>query len=154
MIHALTGHSKEPIGYPYNAKYSNLTMATDPANAQRVLTVWRMYEKKEIDSMKSYYADTVTYDAADGTHYYGPSAGLLSIAKKEMDKLDSLRFDINMWESVHSNDTNEDWVNIWCTERAYPKAARADTMLMYEKWMVKNGRVYAFNQFYAKTAKN
>ena len=45
-----------------------------------------MYENKQMDSMKPYYADTVTYDDANGNHYYGPSKGLLDIAKKENGK--------------------------------------------------------------------
>src|SRR5450432_4214812 len=106
----------DSITYPYTASYSsNLSMQTNPDIAKRVLTVWKMYENKEMDSMKPYYADTVTYDDASGMHYYGPAEGLLNIAKQEMATLDSLRFDISMWESVHSNDKNEDWVNIWCT---------------------------------------
>jgi len=103
--------------------------------------------------MKPFYADTVTYDDASGNHYHGPAEGLLAIAKKEMDKLDSLRFDIDMWESVHSNDKNEDWVNIWCRERDYPIAGKPDTVVMYERWMMKDGRVYAFNQLTGKMPK-
>src|SRR4030081_1973208 len=112
-----------------------------------------MFENKQIDAMKPYYADSVTYDDASGNHYYGPAEGLLAIAKNEMQKLDSLRFDISMWESVHSNDKNEDWVNIWSTERSYPKMGKADTVLMFEKWMLRDGRVYYFNQYKAKLPK-
>jgi len=147
-------NGKDTTAYPYKAIYSSaLSMSADPQNAQKVLTVWKMYENKQIDAMKPYYADTVTYDDANGNHYYGPAEGLLTIAKKEMDKLDSLRFDISMWESVHANDKNEDWVNIWCKERSYPKAGKPDTAMMYEKWMIKDGRVYSFNQYYAKYKK-
>ena len=145
---------KDSLIYPYKAIYSSdLTVPSHPEYAQKVLTVWKMYENKQMDSMKPYYADTVTYDDANGNHYYGPSKGLLDIAKKEMEKLDSLRFDIDMWESVHSNDKNEDWVNIWCKERAYPKGGKADTSLMFEKWMIKDGKIYYFNQYNAKLPK-
>ena len=145
----------DTLTYPFKAQYSSdLTVPSRPEYAQRVLTVWKMYEQKQIDAMKPYYADTVTYDDANGNHFHGPAEGLLEIAKKEMDKMDSLRFDISMWESVHSNDKNEDWVNIWCRERAYPKAGKPDTALMFEKWMIKDGRIYYFNQYYAKLPKN
>jgi hypothetical protein len=49
-----------------------------------------------------------------------------------------------MWESVRSNDKNEDWLNIWCKERNYPKVGKPDTAQMYEKWMLKDGRIYYF----------
>src|SRR3981081_3261925 len=119
---------KDTTTYPYRAIYSSdLAMQSNPDNAKRVLTVWKMYENKAMDSMKSYYADTVTYDDANGNHFQGSPEGLLAIAKEEMAKLDSLRFDISMWESVHANDKNEDWVNIWCKERSYPKNGKPDT---------------------------
>jgi len=146
---------KDTLTYPYKATYSSdLAVSSHPEYSQKVLTVWKMYENKQIDAMKPFYTDTVTYDDANGNHYYGPSEGLLGIAKKEMEKLDSLRFDISMWETIHSNDKNEDWVNIWCKERTYPINGNPDTSLMYEKWMLKDGRIYYFNQFNAKLPKN
>ncbi len=151
---ASAANAKDTLTYAYTALYSSdLTVPSHPEYAQKVLAVWKMYENKQIDSMKKYYADTVTYDDAQGNHYYGPSAGLLDVAKKEMEKMDSLRFDIDMWESVHSNDKNEDWVNIWCKERAYPKGGKADTSLMFEKWVIKDGKISYFNQYYAKMPK-
>jgi hypothetical protein len=146
---------KDTLAYPFKASYSsNLSMPSNHEYAQRVLIVWKMYENKQMDSMKPYYADTVTYDDANGNHYHGPAEGLLDIAKKEMDKLDSLRFDISMWETVHSNDIDDDWVNIWCKERSYPKKGKPDTTLMHETWKIKDGRVYYFNQYTAKLPKN
>src|SRR6266446_3316389 len=85
---------RDTLTYPFKALYSSdLTVPSHPDYAQKVLTVWKMYENKQIDAMKPYYADTVTYDDANGNHFHGPSEGLLEIAKKEMEKLDSLRFD-------------------------------------------------------------
>ena len=73
------------------------------------------------------------------------------IAKQDIDGLDSMRFDIVMWQSAHINDRNEDWVNIWSRERRYPKkGVKADTVLMQENWRVKNGKVVAFDQYLAK----
>src|SRR5450432_1299986 len=82
---------RDTLSYPYKAIYSSdLVVPSHPENAQKVLTVWKMYENNQIDAMKPYYADTVTYDDANGNHYYGPSGALLELAKKEMEKLDSL----------------------------------------------------------------
>ncbi len=143
--------TKDSTTYPYKALYSSdLSMSTHPENAQKVLTVWKLFEENRVGAMKPYYADTVTYESASGFRYHGPAEGLLAVAKKEMDKLDSLRFDITTWESIHSNDKNEDWVNIWCYERRYPKKGMADTTLMFEKWMLKDGRINYFNQYIAK----
>jgi hypothetical protein len=147
-------NSTDTLTYPFKAQYSSdLSMPANHEYAQRVLTVWKMYENKQFDSMRPYYADTVTYDDANGNHFQGPAAGLLEIAKKEMENLDSLRFDISMWETVHSNDSDEDWINIWSKERVYPKNGRPDTSLMTETWKIKDGRIYYFNQYTAKLPK-
>jgi hypothetical protein len=139
---------------PYKATYSSDVVApSHPEFAQKVLTVWKMFETGNIDSMKQYYADTVTYEPADGHRFRGKAEDLLSYAKIDIEGLDSLRFDISMWQSVHVADKNEDWVYIWCAERRYPKNGKADTSMMHEQWKIENGRIVYFNQYLAKPAK-
>ena len=142
----------DTLKYPYKATYSsNITVPGNPVNAQKVLQVWKMFETANIAAMKPYYADTVTYNAADGTHFHGPIDKLLAYAKQDIDGLDSMRFDIVMWQSAHINDKNEDLVNIWSRERRYPKkGGKPDTVLMQENWQVKGGKVVAFDQYTAK----
>jgi hypothetical protein len=149
---ATTTTTKDTINYAYKATYSSdITVPGNPVNAQKVLQVWKMFETANIQAMKSYFADTVKYDDAGGMHFYGPTAKLLAYAKNDIAGLDSMRFDIVMWQSAHINDKNEDWVNIWSRERRYPKnKGRADTVLMQENWKVKNGKVVAFDQYLAK----
>src|SRR5580698_30789 len=143
---------KDTLTYAYRALYSSdITVPGDPVIAQRVLTVWKLFETAQIQTMKPYFADSVHYDDAHGMHFYGPTDKLLAYAKSDIDGLDSMRFDIVMWQSAHINDRNEDMVNIWSRERRYPKkGAKADTVLMQENWRVKNGKVVAFDQYLAK----
>lgn len=142
---------KDTFAYAYKASYSSdITVPGNPVNAQKVLQVWKMFETANIQAMKPYFADSVKYNAADGMHFYGPTDKLLAYAKKDIDGLDSMRFDIVMWQSAHVNDKNEDWVNIWSRERRYPKKGKPDTVLMQENWQVKNGKVVLFNQYLAK----
>jgi hypothetical protein len=144
--------SKDTLTYAYHAIYSSdITVPGDPVIAQKVLTVWKYFETAQIHTMKPYFADTVRYDDAHGMHFYGPTDTLLAYAKGDIGGLDSMRFDILMWQSAHINDRNEDMVNIWSRERRYPKNhGKADTVLMQENWKVKNGKVYAFDQYLAK----
>lgn len=144
--------AKDTLKYAYKATYSSdVTVPGNPVNAQKVLQVWKMFETANIQAMTPYFADSVKYDDASGMHFYGPTAKLLAIAKQDIDGLDSMRFDIVMWQSAHINDKNEDWVNIWSRERRYPKkGGKADTVLMQENWQVKGGKVVAFNQYVAK----
>jgi hypothetical protein len=143
---------EDTLKYAYKATYSSdITVPGNPVNAQKVLQVWKMFETANIQAMKPYFSDTVKYNAADGMHFYGPTDKLLAYAKQDIDGLDSMRFDIVMWQSAHVNNKNEDWVNIWSRERRYPKkGGKADTVLMQENWQVKNGKVIGFDQYLAK----
>jgi hypothetical protein len=144
--------AKDTMTYAYKATYSSdITVPGDPVNAQKVLQVWKMFETAKIEEMKPYFADSVKYDDAHGMHFYGPAEKLLAYAKTDIDGLDSMRFDIVVWQSAHVNDKNEDWVNIWSRERRYGKnGGKADTVLMQENWQVKNGKVVAFDQYLSK----
>src|SRR5258706_11045437 len=103
--------------YPYKATYSSdVVVPSHPEYAQKVLKIWKFFESGNIDSMKQYYADTVTYEPANGQRFHGKAADLLYFAEKDIsESLDSMRFDISTWQSVHVSDKNEDWVYIWAT---------------------------------------
>jgi hypothetical protein len=144
--------ARDTLTYEYKATYSSdITVPGNPVYGQKVLQVWKMFETANIQAMKPYFADSVHYDDASGMHFYGPTDKLLAYAKQDIDGLDSMRFDIIMWQSAHINDKNEDWVNIWSRERRYSKkGGKADTVLMQENWKVKDGKVVAFDQYLAK----
>src|ERR1700749_1682984 len=87
--------TKDTLTYKYKATYSSdITVPGDPANAQKVLQIWKMFETADIKGMKPYFADSVKYDDASGMHFYGPTDQLLAYAKKDIEDLDSMRFDI------------------------------------------------------------
>ncbi|HXB07269.1 MAG TPA: nuclear transport factor 2 family protein [Puia sp.] len=146
--------ASDTLSYAYKATYSSdITVPGNPVNAQKVLKVWKMFETADIQGMKPYFADTVTYDDASGMRFHGPIDKLLAFAKQDIAGLDSMRFDITAWQSAHVNDKNEDWVNIWSVERRYPKKGHPDSVLMQENWQVKNGLVVYFMQYLAKLPK-
>lgn len=146
---------KDTLVYAYKATYSSdITVPGNREYAQKVLLVWKAFETGQIQARRSFFADTVTYNDASGMHFYGLVDSLLAFAKRETEGLDSLRFDISSWTSFHINDKNEDWVNIWCTERRYPKnGGHADSTLMQENWKVKDGKIVYFDQYTAKLPK-
>jgi hypothetical protein len=148
---AASAPQKDTLSYAFKASYSSdISVPGNPAIAQKVLQVWKMFETARVDDMKPYFADTVVYNDARGMHFYGKAMDLLAYAKKDIDGLDSMRFDISMWQCAHINDKNEDWVNIWSAERRYPRGGKPDTALMQENWQVKDGKVVYFDQYLAR----
>src|SRR6266487_242143 len=92
----------DTFSYPYKATYSSdIIVPSHPELAQTVLIVWKNFERNQIDSIKKYFADSVTYENAEGMRFYGSSDALLNLARKDIENLDSLRFDISMWQSLH-----------------------------------------------------
>src|SRR5258708_39262811 len=87
--------------YPYKATYSSeVVVPSHPEYAQNVLKVWKFFETGKIDSMRQYYADTVTYEPANGQRFHGKVDDLLYFAEKDISEgLDSMRFDISTWQS-------------------------------------------------------
>ena len=141
----------DSVNYPFKATYSSKVVeSTHPEYLQTVLHIWKLFESNKIDEMKPLYADTVTYEDASGFTFHGRSDSLLSFARKDIEGLDSLRFDISLWENIHLADRNEDWVYIWSTERRYPKNGKPDTSLIHEQWRISNGKVNYFNQYKSK----
>lgn len=146
--------TKDTTTYPYVAQYSSdITVPSHPEIAQKVLTVWKMFESNQIDAMKPYWADSITYHDAGGLNFHGSTNDLLNLAKKDIDGLDSLRFDIIVWESQHINDKNEDWVRIWANERRYAPKMKPDTSMIQENWKVKDGKIVYFDQYKANLHK-
>lgn len=139
------------VTYAYKATYSSdITPSAHPEYAQRVLNVWKYYERNMVDSMKQFYADTVTYEPVGGTRFHGSVNDLLKYAQMGIADLDSMRFDVTSWQNVHINDKNEDWVYVWARERRYDKNGKADTTLMHEQWKIEHGKITYFNQYCAK----
>ncbi|MFI5153431.1 MAG: hypothetical protein ACHQET_08870 [Chitinophagales bacterium] len=145
---------KDTLSYPYKASYSSdFTVPGRADYAHLTLKVWKFFENLQIDSLDPYFADSVVYQDATGMNFHGPKQKLFEFAKKDVESLDSLRFDINAWQSIHVNDKNDDWVDIWAVERVYPKKGKADTSWVQENWQIKNGKVVYFNQFKARPAR-
>ncbi len=114
--------AKDTFSYPYKASYSSdISVPGRKEYALLTLKVWKYFEQKQIDSLNAYFADTITYHDANGMNFHSTKAKLIELAKKDVEGLDSLRFDMTAWQASHINDKNEDWVNIWAVERVYPK---------------------------------
>src|SRR5438046_2531188 len=102
---AKKSETKDSLKYAYTATHSSdVTVPSPPEYAGMVLKIWKMFESNKIDSMRQYYADTVTYEPSNGHRFRGSKNDLLNYATKDISGLDSLRFDISTWQTVHLND--------------------------------------------------
>jgi membrane protease YdiL (CAAX protease family) len=64
---AYTNSTKDTVSYPYKAIYSSDVIASsNNENLKKVLSIRKLFETNQIEAMKQYYADTVTYEDAGG----------------------------------------------------------------------------------------
>ncbi len=150
-----TIQQKDTLTYAYKARYSSnvIVPGGHPEYVQNALQAWKLFETGQIDALKPFFADSITMDNAEGKHFHFSSDSMISMLKNQISGLDSLRFDIDVWENAHVQDKNEDWVNLWVEARAYPKKGKPDTTLFNENWQVKNGKFFYINQYKAKPAR-
>src|SRR5882724_6895942 len=67
--------AKDTTVYPFTASYtSDVTAPGRRDYLKTVLTIWKMFERNDIDGMKPYFADSITYEDASGMRYQGSSA--------------------------------------------------------------------------------
>ena len=142
-----------PVILPYTASYSSNFVPGKQADVLTVLNSYKTWETNDMKGLRATCGDSLEMVFSNGASIKGRTDSLMKIISKYRDSLSSVQITLIAWTSNHSVDKNEDWVNIWCRERDYPKAGKADTTLMFEKWMLKDGRIYYFNQYYAKLPK-
>lgn len=145
--------SASKLSYAYTATYSSqVELGAHPEYAQNALQAWKLLEENKIDEIKQYFADTLTFESAEGWRFHGPTDSMLAMLKKQSASLDSLRVDIDVWQTAHLKDVNADYVNIWATERSYPKNGKPDTTRVNENWMVRDGKFVYINQYKSKVS--
>lgn len=143
--------AKDNIIYPFRAAYSsNLQVGSDPENAKRMMQVWKFMEQGKPDSVRNIFADTLIFESAEGARYITPADSLVRQMKLYSMAIDSVRYDVNVWQTTHFPDTNDDWVNIWAIQRTYPKSGKPDTVKIQENWRMKKGRCVFINQYKAR----
>ena len=137
-------HSKTPYLIPIKqATHQILLCPAAPTLSPPYTQSLEILAKLQIDSLDPYFADSVVYQDATGMNFHGPKQKLFEFAKKDVESLDSLRFDINAWQSIHVNDKNDDWVDIWAVERVYQEKKEKQIHPGYRKiGKLKMGRLF------------
>ena len=113
----------DTLSYAYKASYSSdITVPGNPVNTQKVLKVWKMFQTANVEGMKPYYADTVTYDDASGMRFHGPIDKLLTLPNRISPVSTSMRFDITATAERSCLTTKTKIGSISASvERRYPK---------------------------------
>ena len=105
-----TAEAGTVVTMPYTPDYSSSFIAGKQADALTVLNSYKAWETGDMASMADTYADSVSFNFADGSSFIGTRDSAMAMAKKYREDFSSLKIDMDAWMPLHSTDKNQDWV--------------------------------------------
>jgi hypothetical protein len=141
-----TNYAQQKMPYPYKATYSSDFKIGNPADAKKILELWKDWDDNAFDR-HDYMADTVIMFFPDGSVIKGKDS-VVAGAKRYRGTMSSATSELQAWTPLKSVDRNENWVALWGTEMdTYPdgKTSKRD---LHEIWRInKDGKVDFMKQF-------
>jgi hypothetical protein len=139
-----------PHQYAVKATYSSSFELGDPAQADKVIELWKQYDENTLDKGSEYFADTVTVWDATGWRYHGTKDSLLTMVKKMRSALSASKSVVAAVIPLKSTDMNENWVSIYGTEYTTTKNKK-DSSDLQENWRFdKNGKIDMLHSYRRK----
>jgi len=137
-----TAAKPDTVAMPYKASYSSsFTLVDSPKIIQAVLQSYKDWEDNKLSNAPAYFADTIAMDFSDGIQYKGKRDSLVKVFQKFRDTLASSKIDVWVYTFLHSNDKNEDWVNVWYKQTDTYKNGKVDSAEYEDDNLIKNGKI-------------
>jgi len=143
----------EPVSYPYESIYSTKHSVGNPAHTKLVLNFYKLFETDKMDEMKSFLADSVFVEFADGATFFGPADSLISMGKKYRAMQTEFKYKFDTWLPIHTEDTKEDWVLVWSRAYFTDKKGKKDSMRIHEYYRIKDNKINYWSEFDQKLPK-
>ena len=134
---------------PYKVTYSADFKIGKPAQATRILELWKDWDDNQLDR-HDYFADTVSMIFSDGTVMKGKKENL-EASKKYRGGFTKVVSTIHACIPLTSNDRKEEAVAIWGKEVNTMADGKEETRDIHEVWWFnKDGKVSSMRQWTAK----
>jgi hypothetical protein len=137
--------AKEPIAYPFTAKYSLNWQPGDEKNALIVLNCLKHYVDSDMKGAFVDFADTVDF-YSDGFHFKGSKDSLQTIIGTERNALASVSKSFDTWLTAYYPDNGENWVTLWYTETTTNKKGKTDSLFYVDDVLIKNGKILEYDE--------
>jgi hypothetical protein len=139
----------DKMSYPYTAGYSSDFTIGNPADAKKILELWKDFDNNTFDA-HDYFADTAVMYFPDGTMAKGKDS-ILAGATQFRSSMSSVTSTLDAWVPLKSVDRNENWVAVWGTETDTSPDGKVEKRDIHEIWRFnKDGKVDFMKQFAAK----
>ena len=110
-------------------------------NTRLVLQVYKAWDSKAFEDMKSLLADTVIMDLPNGVRQTAGKTETVNRLLKERKDLASASNEIVAVYPLLNMDNNDEWVNVLTYNKWVYKDKDRDSMLYVDLWKIKNGKI-------------
>ncbi len=127
---------------PYTATYSsNFTTDVSDADLKMVLNSYKDWADGNIPALEGSLADSVDFDASDGSSRKLSKADLGKIWSKSRDSLSSVKIEMYAWQKMYAKDKKEGHVITWYKETDTYKDGRVDSATYHDINGIRDGRI-------------
>lgn len=126
---------------PYKADYSSDFGPGKESDVATTLANYKAWENNDMKGLRATLGDSSTLIFPSGFVLTGKSDSLVGLATKFRDSLSKVDILIHAWTSNHSNDRNEDFVNVWYKETDHYKTGKVDSAEYEDVNRLKDGKI-------------
>jgi len=136
---------KEPLIYPFTAKYSLNWKPGDEKNAVLVLNSLKKYIDGDVKGCAAYFADSVEF-IADKFHFLGKKDSLVAIMIPMRANATSMSVQPDTWLTAYYPDKKDTWVTIWSTQTWTDKKGKMDSVYLTDDVLVRDGKIVQIDE--------
>ena len=100
-----------------------------------------------MNALKNTYADTVTFNFSDGFKWTGGVDSVMYYSKLYRDSLSKVVIKPIAFTSLHSNDKNQDWAEVWYHETDSHITGKIDSAYYHEVILVDKNKIAFISSF-------
>ena len=131
---------KEPLVYPFTAKYSLNWQPGDEKNAVLALTAFKKYVDGDVKGCFDYFADSIEF-IADKFHFVGKKDSLVAIMTPMRAEVVSMSVQPDTWLTAYYPDKKETWVTVWSTQKWTDKKGKMDSIYIVDDILIKDDKI-------------
>ena len=132
----------------YAVEYDTRWAIDNPANAEKVLALYKLWDDNNMADIKQYMADSLFMVTWDGSVMQGTKDEVTKSMTDYRNNYSSVKSVIHGLVGTKAVDKNEDWVLIYTKEYHTEKNGKSDSTELQEAWCFnKDGKVSRFYQY-------
>jgi len=136
---------KEPLVYPFTAKYSLNWQPGDEKNAVLALTSFKKYVDGDVKGAFDYFADSIEF-IADKFHFVGKKDSLVAMMIPMRAEMTSMSVQPDTSLTASYPDKNETWVTVWSTQTWTDKKGKTDSVYLVDDILIKDGKIHEVDE--------